>query len=79
MSSLMIPYIKFEFITHLQKPQSESEVAKKSMPSKEIVSTDANEEKKKKKRKRKQANDLRFEGELEKLGASSKRKQRKKE
>ncbi|CAO2837835.1 unnamed protein product [Amaranthus hypochondriacus] len=61
------------------KPQSQLEVAKKSMPSKEIVGTDANDEKKKKKRKRKQADDLRFEGELEKLGAISKRKQRKKE
>lgn len=43
------------------------------------VITDANDEKKNKKRKRKQAKDLRFETELEKLDGVSTRKQRKKE
>ncbi|XP_021748275.1 H/ACA ribonucleoprotein complex subunit 4-like [Chenopodium quinoa] len=74
----------------LNKPHSKSEVdgkskgtkgekVKKSTVPQEKVSTDANEEKNKKKRKRKQANDLRFEAEMEKLDGVSTRKQRKKE
>ncbi|XP_021756221.1 H/ACA ribonucleoprotein complex subunit 4-like [Chenopodium quinoa] len=76
--------------TAQNKPHSKSEVdgkskgtkgekVKKSTVPQEKVSNDANEEKNKKKRKRKQANDLRFEAEMEKLDGVSTRKQRKKE
>lgn len=71
------PYSKLEI--NFKSSGTGEEMVKKSTVPHDIVSTDANEEKKKKKRKRKQANDLRFEAELEKLGVVSKRKQRKKE
>lgn len=83
-------YLEYEYRTYLQKPHLESELNNKSSEAgeervnkttvpQEIVSKEANEETVKKKRKKKQANDLRFEAELEKLGVVSKRKQRKKE
>uniref|UniRef100_A0A803LI07 Uncharacterized protein n=1 Tax=Chenopodium quinoa TaxID=63459 RepID=A0A803LI07_CHEQI len=74
--------------TAQNKPHSKSEVdgkskgtkgekVKKSTVPQEKVSNDANEEKNKKKRKRKQANDLRFEAEMEKFLKAKKKKQKK--
>ncbi|KAL2892358.1 Aspartate--tRNA(Asp/Asn) ligase [Bienertia sinuspersici] len=63
---------------NIKSNESRDKRVNTSTASQETVSSDTSEEKKKK-RKRKQANDLRFEAELEKLGGVSKRKQRKKE